>query len=117
MSTEYEDRWITCTSDEIAIRGYYIPWGTKHIPYERIRSVERVNLGVLTGRARIWGTASPRFWANLDPGRPRKKVGLILNVGRSVQPIITPDDPGPVEESIRAHAGDVIVAGGRAPIV
>ena len=29
----YRDRWIECTPDEIRIRGYYFPWGTKRIPY------------------------------------------------------------------------------------
>ncbi len=85
MSTEYQDRWITCTSEGITIRAYYFPWaGTKHIPYSAIRSVRRVNMGALTGRARIWGTANPGMWAGLDPARPRKRVGLILDLGRSV---------------------------------
>jgi len=118
MSAEYEDRFITCTGDGIAVRGYYFPVvGTKHIPYSAIRSVRRVNMGALTGRGRIWGTANPGLWASFDWTRPRKKVGLILDLGRSVQPLLTPDDPDAVEACIREHAGDVVHAGGRAPIV
>ncbi|WP_236795952.1 PH domain-containing protein [Amycolatopsis sp. GM8] len=84
--SEYRDRWIECTADEIRIRGYYFPWGTKRIPYRSIRSVRRVEMDALTGRGRIWGTASPRYWAGFDPGRPRKKTALILDLGRTVRP-------------------------------
>ncbi|MTD58110.1 hypothetical protein [Amycolatopsis pithecellobii] len=101
--SEYRDRWIECTAEEIRIRGYYFPWGTKRIPYRSIRSVRRVEMGAFTGRGRIWGTANFRYWASLDPARPHKKVGLILDVGRTVRPFVTPDDPGTVEAIIRAH--------------
>src|ERR1700735_3067413 len=102
MALEYEDRWIDCTPDAIEVRGYYFPWGTKRIPYSSIRSVRRVKLGAFTGKWRIWGTGTPRYWASLDPERPGKDVGLILDVGRFVQPFITPDDPDGVEAAIRA---------------
>ena len=71
------------------------------------------------GRARIWGTANPRYWANLDPQRPTKKAGLILDLGRLVRPFITPDDPGDVEAIIRARAklGPAPDDAGRAPII
>lgn len=104
MSTSYRDRWIECTPDAIRIRGYYFPWGTKHIPYNSIRAIARVQIGALRGQGRIWGTANPRYWASLDPQRPRKTTALILDVGRSVQPFITPDDPDAVEAAIRQHA-------------
>lgn len=113
----YSDRWITCTADEIAVRGYYFPWGTKHIPYARIRSVKRVTMGALTGRGRIWGTFDGRYWASLDPQRPRKRVGLILDVGATVKPFITPDDPQAVLDAIHAHTGPEAFRSGRGPIV
>jgi hypothetical protein len=105
MSTGYADRWIQCTPDALLIRGYYFPWGTKRIPYETIRSVRRVDMGALSGRGRIWGTGNPRHWASLDPRRPWKASALILDLGRPVQPFITPDDPDAVERAIREHAG------------
>lgn len=101
----YEDRWIRCTDAEVQVRGYYFPWGSKHIPYDTVRDVERVDLGLFTGKARIWGTANLRYWANLDPGRPKKSVGLVLDLGRSVRPLLTPDDPDTVERILRARAG------------
>ena len=61
-------------------------------------------MGAFSGRGRIWGTANPRYWASLDPQRPKKSVGLILDVGRFVRPFITPDDPNAVEALIREHA-------------
>ncbi|MGA3216371.1 MAG: hypothetical protein ABSD97_11875 [Acidimicrobiales bacterium] len=107
MDSQYRDRWIECSPDGITIRAYYFPWGSKKIPYRSIRSLRRVELSTFRGQARIWGTANPRYWANLDPGRPRKSIGLIVDLGRRVQPFLTPDDPGAVEAIIRekAHLG------------
>ncbi|UKY47527.1 PH domain-containing protein [Streptomyces inhibens] len=104
MSGIYRDRWIECTSDSVRIRAYYFPWGTKTIPYRSLRSVRSVEMGLFSGQARIWGTANPRYWASLDPGRPSKKVGLILDLGRFVHPFITPDDPEAVKAVIRERA-------------
>jgi hypothetical protein len=97
----YEDRWITCTPDAIEIRAYYFPWGTKRIPYASVRSLRRVLIGPANGKWRIWGTANPRYWASLDPARPKKRGALILDVGKRVQPYITPDDLDAVEQVIR----------------
>jgi len=116
--SDYHDRWIECTPDEVLIRGYYFPWGTKRVPYRSIRSVRRMQLGAFSGRGRIWGTSDPRYWASLDPGRPRKQIGLILDLGRRVHPVITPDDPDAVEAVIREHADlDPEDPGGRAPLL
>jgi hypothetical protein len=109
MSALYRDRWIECTADAIRIRGYYFPWGTKHIPYSSIRAIRRVKMGAFTGRGRIWGTASPRYWASLDPRRPAKRTALILDTGRRVLPFITPDDPEAVEAAIRGHSAAATV--------
>ena len=89
MAYLYHDTWITCTDDAIVIRWYYL-WGPKRIPYAVIRSARRVDLGTFRGNLRIWGTANPRYWASLDPGRPRKSAALILDVGTAVRPFITP---------------------------
>jgi hypothetical protein len=101
---DYRDRGIATDDNGIAVRGYYFPWGTKRIAYAKLRSVTRVSIGALTGRGRIWGTANPRYWANLDVGRPRKSVGYILDLGRFVRPFITPDDPAAFEASLGEHA-------------
>jgi hypothetical protein len=102
---EYSDARVQCTSSGVRIAGYYFPWGAKTIAYDSVRDVRRVALGALRGRARIWGTANPGLWANFDPGRPKKTIGLILDLGKKVKPFITPDDPEAVEAIIRERAG------------
>ncbi len=104
MAVTYTDGWVTCAEDEIRVRGYYFPWGTKRIPYARIRAVRRVRLSLVRGRGRIWGTANPRYWASLDWNRPTKRVALILDLGRRVHPFLTPDDPDAALDVIRRHA-------------
>jgi hypothetical protein len=105
--SDYHDATVHCTDSGVELRGYYIPWGTKSIPYGSIRAVRRVETSAMRGRARIWGTANPGLWANLDPSRPKKKIALILDLGKTVKPFITPDDPDLVESIIRerAHLG------------
>jgi hypothetical protein len=110
MTDLYSDRWITCTADAILIRGYYFPWGTKRVPYSTIREVRRVPMtGVLSGKGRIWGSTTLRYWASLDPGRTRKDTALILDTGSWILPFITPDDP--------AKVAAVISENGRVPVV
>jgi hypothetical protein len=117
MADLYHDRWITCTEDDILIRWYYL-WGARRIPYTAIRSAKRVDLSTFHGRGRIWGTANPQYWASLDPGRPGKRAGLILNLGHPVSPLITPDDVQAVEDVIKARAGIAdIPHSGRGPFI
>lgn len=117
MAELYRDRWIRCTDDGITVRGYYVPWGSKRIRYDAIRAMRRVEIGALTGRGRIWGTANPRYWAHLDPRRPKKRTALILDVGGFVRPVLTPDDPDAVEAAIRAHTDLPPATGERAPLL
>ncbi len=106
MSTLYRDRWIECTAEALTIRGYYFPFGNKKtIPYDRIRSIEEYEMGPLTGRGRIWGSGDLRHYANLDPRRPHKKRALILDLGRFIRPVITPDDIDQVKAIIEARLG------------
>jgi hypothetical protein len=117
MSTDYNDSRIELGSDGLSIHGYYLPWGTKRIPYEAIRSIRRVNMGLFTGRGRIWGTGNLRYWANFDPKRPSKRVGFVLNTGRAVQPFVTPDDSDAFESALSAHTDAPIERGGRSVVI
>jgi hypothetical protein len=107
MAKLYEDRWTTCTEDEIQARWYY-PWGTKRIPYQSVRGVRLVRLTAIRGKGRIWGSANPRYWASLDPRRSTKQTGVVLDLGRFVHPFLTPDDPDAFERVVRqlSHLGD-----------
>jgi hypothetical protein len=116
----YADKWIRCTDTGIAVRAYYFPWGTKHIPYGAVHGMERVDLSAARGRARIWGTANPGYWASLDPGRPRKERALVLDLGRRVRPFLTPDDPDAFEAVVRERSGLGPASGGdssRGPLI
>ena len=99
----YRDRWIECAAGGIRVRGYYFPWGSKRIRYASIQSVRRVQLSIFRGRARIWGTSNPRYWASFDPGRPRKQAGFVVDTGRFVRALLTPDDPDAFEAEVRLH--------------
>jgi hypothetical protein len=104
MAEIYRENGIICGSDVLEIRNYYL-WGSKKVPYRSIVGVQRVSLSALKGKARIWGTANVKYWANLDSKRPSKKEGLVLDLGKRVKPFITPDDPDRVEALIRERAG------------
>lgn len=104
MDESYADPRIETAAEGLRIRHYYLPFGDKRIRWEAIRSVGRVKVGPLHGRLRIWGTANPRYWANRDPSRLRKKEGFVLDIGRRVQPFITPDDPAAFETALGAHS-------------
>ena len=100
----YQDDRITCTDSTVIVRGYYFPLGTaKKVPYRDIRHVEQIELG--SGRWRIWGTADPRYWFHLDPKRRHKRWALVLDLGKFVRPVITPDDPARVKQIIERHSG------------
>jgi hypothetical protein len=103
VSDDYDDGTISCAADGLRIRRYYMPFGSKRIPCSAIRAVERVPIGALTGRGRIWGTAHPGHWANLDPRRPRKKVGFVIDAGAHIKPFLTPSDPAAFEAAIAAR--------------
>ena len=100
----YRDKGIVCDERGLTIHSYYFPAGSKFIAYDKVRALRRVDLSAMRGRARIWGTANFRYWANLDTKRPAKKSGLMVDVGASVSPFITPDDTDAVEAIIRQRA-------------
>jgi hypothetical protein len=119
MGIEYQDKWITCTAEGVDVRGYYFPWGTKHITYPEVRGVERIEMSALRGRGRIWGTANPGYWASFDPGRPGKSVAFVFDLGKRVRPFITPADPGSFEAAVSAHTGPFTgsPAGSTGPVI
>jgi hypothetical protein len=117
MTTEYSDPRIKLNEDGLSVSGYYLPWGSKRIPLDSIRAVRRVNMGLVTGKARLWGTANPRYWASLDPKRPSKQVAFIVNNGHAIRPFITPDDPDAFESALCCHANVAIERGNRSVII
>jgi hypothetical protein len=117
VAGDYKDTWISAGADGLSIRFYYFPFGTKHIAYGEISSITRVNMGALTGRGRLWGTGSFRYWASLDPQRPKKKVAYVLDLGHAVRPYITPSDPAGFEAALAAFDAVPVEAGGRGRLI
>jgi hypothetical protein len=79
--------------------------GHERIPYTSIRSLDRFDMTATREKSRIWGSGDFRYWANLDPGRPRKSVGFFVDVGARIVPFLTPDDPDEFERTVRSRAG------------
>ena len=101
----YDDGTIVCGPDRLEIHSYYFPFGTKSVLYTQIKGLQRIEIdGVLSGKWRIWGTGNPRYWANLDLKRPQKKAGFVVDLGRKISPIVTPDDPDAFESVLRRQA-------------
>lgn len=105
---EYDDGLIACGDDRLLIRRYGLLLRSKPIPYTQIRAVTKVGVGMIFQRWRIWGSTDLRHWFNFDWGRRHKDVGLVLDLGERVKPVITPDDPERVVAILRHHgvAGD-----------
>lgn len=102
----YDDGDIRCDDQELTIRRYY-PWGAKRIRYTSIRGVETLPLTGVNAvrRWRIWGSGDFVHWWNFDPRRPDKRIALVIDVGRSVYPTITPDDPTAVASLLTQRIG------------
>lgn len=117
MNDRYTDPKIEVTDSHLVVHWYYFPYGSKRIPFEAIVSVQRVNMGALTGRARVWGTANPGLWAHLDTKRARKQVAYIVGTGGSVRSYITPDDPAAFEAALGARCPVTVQDAGRSQII
>lgn len=113
----YQDGAIAVTADALTIRGYWLPGTTKRVALSSVRSVRRVQMSATRGRGRIWGTANPGYWANLDPRRPRKTVAFLVDTGKAMKPYLTPDDPDAFEAALREHGVEVTSDGGKGPVV
>jgi hypothetical protein len=99
---QYDDGLIAATDDALVIRRYTALLQPKRIRYSEIRGVERIPIGQVR-RWRLWGTTIPGFWFNLDPRREQKAVGFVIDAGKRVKPVITPDDPEGLLGALRSH--------------
>jgi hypothetical protein len=107
--SEYDDGLLATTDDALVIRRYNALLQAKSIPYSEIRSVERIPINRLR-RWRLWGTTIPGYWFNLDPSRRHKSAGFVIDAGRRIKPVITPDDPDRLLAALRSH--NVVVSDG-----
>lgn len=88
----YHDGRITLDDEGVTLHGYYIPFGRKRISYRAIRGVYQ--WPVTGARAyRIHGPGWGRVWYPRDPRRAERSVGILLDIGTWLRPLLTPDDP------------------------
>ena len=62
-------------------------------PPRRHQDRHRVPHARLDGTGRIWGSGDFVHWFNLDGHRPGKERAFVLDLGGTVKPVVTPDDP------------------------
>lgn len=90
----YDDGNTRLDSEGVTVRHYYFPTGaSKSIPYDKIVVARSRRMGWMSGKGRLWGSASPRRWLPLDGSRSSKDVLVCLDLGGRVQPALSPDDP------------------------
>ncbi len=107
----YDDGRVACGADSLVIRRYYFPFGDKRVPYGTIKDVRRRPMTLLRGKWRIWGSGDFLHWLNYDPARPRKSAALFIHLtGKTVVPVITPDNPDAVTAELASH-GVPVTAG------
>lgn len=100
----YDDGLVQLDDDGIILRRYYFPLATsKHIRYQDIRGVEARPMNWLTGKGRLWGTGTLRYWLPLDTKRPSKDTLVVLDLGGKVKPAFSPDNPEQVVALIQQH--------------
>lgn len=102
---DYRDPRISADAEGITIRCYYFPVGDKRITWASVRGVERRAITGARGKYRIWGTGDFRHYYNLDPQRPRKQTAFVLDLGRHIRPVVTPDDPETFAAVVAEHTG------------
>lgn len=89
----YEDTQIVLNDNNLEIKRYYFPIGTsKFIKFSDIKGIKEIDLNLLNGRGRIWGMGFHPYWYNMDNNRFLKKKGILLNLGKNINPVITPDN-------------------------
>jgi len=106
MAMLYQDDTVVLDSDGLTIRRYYFPFGgDKRIRYGQIRGVSQRPMSLFTGRLRVWGTEGLRRWYSLDLLRPWKSRQIVLDLGKTVAPVLTPDDVPRVAAILRERTG------------
>lgn len=95
----YSDGMVTLDHQGVVLSSYYLPFGRRRIPYERIQRMAEYPL--THGREfRVHGFGWPRQWYHRDSQRAQRSVGLELVTDGVLHPILTPADVNAVKEII-----------------
>ena len=102
MKILYEDERIICSEHELIIKQFYFPLENhKKIPYSTIHSIKIQNISFWSGLSQIWGeassmlrgnTGSKSYWSAFDFKRLFKPRAIVIDDGKLVKSVITPDD-------------------------
>lgn len=106
----YRDDVVRLDADGIVIRRYYWPLGRKRVDFDAIQAWHTFPLTGMA-RYRVHGWGYPRRWYHRDPERSSKEVGLELDTGAWLRPVITPVEPVTVLDLLR-EAGHEADTGG-----
>lgn len=99
----YEDTQIIINDEGLEIKRYYFPVGmSKQIKFSEIESVNEIDLSFLKGKARLWGMDIAPYWYNWDNNRFWKKKGIVINLGKTINPAITPDNHNEVMKILKS---------------
>ena len=98
----YHDGRITLDAHGVTLHRYYLPFGRKRIAYGDIRGVWQWPLSGARSY-RVHGPGWGRVWYPHDPKRSQRGVGVLVDTGGWLRPVITPDEPKKVLALIRAE--------------
>ena len=96
----YHDREIEIDDAGITIRRYNLFQRNKRILFEQIKHVIKRQPA---HSGRTWGPSDwgCHHWYPWNPQRRSRAGEIVLDLGKHVQPVITPDDPDRVEAVLR----------------
>lgn len=99
----YEDTQIIINNNNIEIKRYYFPIGTsKLIKFSEIKNIEEIDLNLLNGTGRLWGMSFAPYWYNWDNNRFWRKKAIVINLGKNINPAITPDNHNEVLKILKS---------------
>lgn len=101
--TDYVDNVVTLDDSGVTIENHLLPGRPRRIAYDDIVAVDAIELGFATGRHRLVGMGPfrPRHFFHWDRKRSQKSRGVVLDLGRWLRVVITPDDPDTVLDLLR----------------
>ena len=107
----YEDDGILLDENGLTIKNYRRPGDSKQIAFTLIRSIERFDMGIWSGRYRVIGISfgRPRNWFHWDARRRGKRTAISLDLGKWIRPAIVPRDPDTAEEILRGAIGRSVI--------
>lgn len=90
----YADKLVEITDDGIRFLLYYVPFGSKTVPFADVEYIRAAKAGLTTGKWRIWGTGDFVTWFPCDVRRPRRDTIFFLKLKGKTKFIgFTVEDP------------------------